>query len=160
MKTSRAGEDFIKASERLRLKAYRDVKGVWTIGYGHTGKDVGEGSVIDADRALELLAQDLVRFEAVVNEVAPMVSQNRFDAFVSIAYNIGVEAFRTSTLAHKMAIGAEDAELQFLRWNKSEGKFYPGLLLRRVKEMLTYLGPAFIGCTQEELNHAISLIGG
>ena len=50
MKLSQKGVDFIKAHEALRLKAYQDSKGVWTIGWGHT-KGVKPGDVITREQA-------------------------------------------------------------------------------------------------------------
>ena len=41
---------FLKEKEGLRLRAYKDIGGVWTIGYGHTG-GVHAGQVIDLKTA-------------------------------------------------------------------------------------------------------------
>ncbi len=36
LKISESGLNLIKGFEDLRLEAYQDIVGVWTIGYGHT----------------------------------------------------------------------------------------------------------------------------
>jgi len=46
-----AGLALIERNEGLRVAAYRDIAGIWTIGYGHTGSDVHAGLVITAERA-------------------------------------------------------------------------------------------------------------
>src|SRR5690625_2307834 len=52
---SQEGLKVLKHFEGVRLKAYRDPVGVWTIGYGHTGPEVHEGLVwshAQAEKAL------------------------------------------------------------------------------------------------------------
>ena len=94
---SDAGKKFIEEAEGLRLKAYQDSVGVWTIGYGHTD-GVKAGQVITQARAEELLSNDLERFEAAVRAIAPKTTQGQFDAFVSFAFNLGEGALARSTL--------------------------------------------------------------
>ena len=69
---NKAGFDLIRNFEGLRLKAYPDPGtggDPWTVGYGHTGKDVTPGLVITNDRADELLAADLAKFEQGVADL-------------------------------------------------------------------------------------------
>ena len=85
------GLNIIKESEGLRLKAYKCPSGVWTIGYGHTGKDVKKGMVITEEKATELLKRDIARFERHVsayNKIYNFTS-NEFSALVSFAFNLG-----------------------------------------------------------------------
>jgi len=93
------GLALIKRWEGVRLEAYIPVKGdVPTIGYGST-LGVQMGDTISAERAEELLREDLVRFEACVsNNVLVALNQNQFDACVSLAFNIGEGNFKKSTL--------------------------------------------------------------
>ena len=67
MEISKQGLKFIQNEEGIRLKAYQDTRGVWTIGVGHTGPDVYEGLVITADQAEDIFKKDLRRFMMAVN---------------------------------------------------------------------------------------------
>lgn len=140
MKASNKGITLIKEFEGLRLMAYQDVKGVWTIGYGHT-KTAREGMVITKMEAEALLREDLSEFEkSVYTHVYADLNQNQFDALVSLVYNIGPAAFKASTL-RKLINAKADQEVittQWRRWNKSGGKVYPGLKNRRASEIRLY----------------------
>jgi lysozyme len=142
MKMNAAGLALIKASEGLRLTAYRCPAGVLTIGYGHTGSDVEAGQKITKQQAEALLASDLVTFERTVGKCAVEAdtSINQFSAMVSLAYNIGLKAFQSSSVLRLHRLGdhtrAADA---FLMWNKGGGKVLPGLVTRRMKERELYL---------------------
>lgn len=137
MRTSRAGIEAIKQFEGCVLGTYRCAAGVPTIGYGHTGHDVAVGQYISRDQAEALLVSDLVRFERAVEEAArrPM-TQGQFDAMVSLAFNIGAEAFRKSTLVRKFNEGdTAGAGQQFVVWHKVAGQLNAGLLQRRAAEL-------------------------
>lgn len=140
MKTSQKGIDLICSFEGFQSKAYICPAGVLTIGYGHTGPDVKKGMVITQQQGKELLAKDLARFENAVNSTVKVpINQNQFDAMVSLAFNIGANAFAGSTLAKK--INAKDyagAAEQFPRWNKGGGKVLTGLVRRRAAEKLLF----------------------
>ncbi|WP_040006178.1 lysozyme [Fibrisoma limi] len=115
------GIDFIKNEEGCKLKAYRDVVGVWTIGIGHTGFDVTPGKVITYAEALRLLDNDLDKFEAAVNRhVTKPLTQHQFDSLVSLSFNIGVSAFAGSTLLKLVNINPNNSSIraQFMRWTK------------------------------------------
>lgn len=130
------GLTLLKEVEGLRLKAYLDTGGVWTIGYGHTGPDVKPGLVITLDKAEALLKQDVQTAEAAVNKLVKVsLSQNQFDALCSFTYNVGESQFSTSTLLRLLNAGRYDeAKDQFKRWNKDNGKVVQGLINRRAKE--------------------------
>ena len=63
--TNAAGIRLIKAFEGLRLRAYRDAVGIWTIGYGTTS-GVRSGMVITEAEAERLLRRDVEKFERAV----------------------------------------------------------------------------------------------
>ncbi|MEE3439617.1 lysozyme, partial [Ruminococcus sp.] len=63
MKINEEGLSLIKSFEGLRLKSYKCPSGIWTVGYGHTGKDVKPGMVITEEQAEELLKKDIELFE-------------------------------------------------------------------------------------------------
>ncbi|WP_010117524.1 lysozyme [Acinetobacter sp. P8-3-8] len=138
MKISTNGIDLICSFEGLRLKAYDDGVGVWTIGYGTTminGTKVKKGDTCTLEQAKSYMAQDLKQFESAVNQVKVPLNQNQYDALVSLAYNIGVSAFLNSTLLKKLnAKDYKGAAEQFLRWNRAGGKVMRGLTNRRAKE--------------------------
>ena len=138
MKISTNGIDLICSFEGLRLKAYGDGVGVWTIGYGTTvinGTKVKKGDTCTVEQAKSYMAQDLKQFESAVNQVKVPLNQNQYDALVSLAYNIGVSAFLNSTLFKKLnAKDYKGAAEQFDRWNRAGGKVMRGLSNRRAKE--------------------------
>lgn len=143
--TSAAGRDFIAREEGgHQLRAYLCPAGVLTIGVGHTGPDVTASLVITRARSEELFAADLGRFEAAVRAAAgagAALHQHEFDALVSLAFNIGTGAFADSTLAKRVRAGNfRGAAEQFTAWNKGGGKFMPGLLARRTRELLMFVG--------------------
>jgi lysozyme len=137
-----AGLAKLKGFEALKLKAYRDGGGVWTIGWGHTGKDVHEGLEITPEQAEHLLMADLGYFEAGVDALTRDVptTDGQFAAMVCLAFNIGLERFRNSTVLkrHKLGnrIGAANA---FLLWKYDNGQLVEGLLRRREQERKMYL---------------------
>jgi lysozyme len=137
-----AGRDLIKSFEGCELESYRCPAGVATVGYGHTGPDVRIPMCISQERADELLANDLARFEAGVEALTEGVptNDNQFAAFVSLAFNIGLGRFATSTALkrHKLGnkIGAANA---LLLWNKAGGRILAGLVRRREAERKLYL---------------------
>ena len=125
----------LKKFEQLRLTAYQDAKGVWTIGYGHTG-GVRKGDRISEVRAEELLRADMQTAEKYVNTISRVDTQGKFDALVDFAYNCGVGALKTSTLLQYIQSGRKTWEIQeqFLRWVNCAGKKLGGLVTRRIWE--------------------------
>lgn len=137
---SPAGLAHIKDSEKLRLEAYLDARGRPTIGWGHTGPEVKLGQVITKEQADVLFARDVQR---VLDRIRPVIlvptTQEQFDALVSLAYNIGVNAFRTSTLLRRLNAGdAPAAAREFLRWSKLGHEENQGLKRRRQAESTSF----------------------
>lgn len=139
MKTSESAKQAIATFEGLKLKAYRCPSGILTIGYGHT-KGVYEGMVITKEKALIFLGEDLAEAERNINARFPVTTQNKFDAMVSLTFNIGVQKFNTSTLYRKAKVNMNDATIrgEFMRWVHSNGKVLPGLVNRRTWEANLY----------------------
>lgn len=138
---SKRGLAFIRKWEGLRLVAYRDSGGVWTIGYGHTGT-VFPSMVITEPQAEALLRSDLFRVEqAIRSYVDVSLSQNEYDALCSFIFNVGVEAFARSTLLKRLnAVQYDQAADQLLRWDKVQGEQVQGLVNRRRDERLFFSG--------------------
>lgn len=145
MKTSAAGRKAITQREGNKLKAYLDSVGVLTIGVGHTSNagppKVTKGMTITAAESDAILSRDLATFErAVERSVKVPLSQNEFDALVSLAFNIGGGAFAKSTLVRKLNAGDKAGAAEaFLSWNKAGGKVLKGLVTRRQSERRQFL---------------------
>lgn len=139
MRTGQRGINLIKSFESLRLEAYRCPAGVWTIGYGHTA-GVRRGDVIDGQRAEYLLAEDLKKFEDVVNRECHGINQNQFDALVSFTFNVGTGNFQKSTLLKCVKANPQNVNIryEFSRWNKANGMVLAGLIRRRKAEADLY----------------------
>lgn len=135
MKTSSIALERLKRFEGFSHKAYPDTGGVWTIGYGYT-RGVKPGMFVTKERALELFLKNVAVFEECINNaVLVELTQNQFDALVSLTYNIGVQAFKTSTLLKILNTGDyKSVPAQIKRWNKDNGKVIAGLVSRRAEE--------------------------
>lgn len=147
MRTSDAGVSLIKTFEGFRAKPYRCPAGIPTIGYGATfypdGRKVSMNDpAITEARATELLRNMLDGFErGVLRLVAVPLAQHEFDALVSFAYNVGIEALAGSTLLKRLnANDKKGAADQFLRWNRADGRVMSGLTRRREAERAMFLG--------------------
>jgi lysozyme len=122
--------------EGLRLTAYQDSVGVWTIGYGHTGSDVRPGLTITQEQASALLQQDVAGAVAAVNRLVTVtLTQNQFDALVDFTFNEGQGNLASSTLLRELNAGnTAGAAAQFLVWVYAGGVQLPGLVKRRQAE--------------------------
>ncbi|GAB4381785.1 MAG: hypothetical protein Kow00121_41080 [Elainellaceae cyanobacterium] len=136
------GLRLLKSFEGLRLEAYLDPVGIWTIGYGTTS-GVRPGMTITEAQAEAFLRRDLARFERAVQDLVNVpLTDDQFSALVSFTYNVGEGALANSTLLRLLNRrdyrGAAD---QLLRWNKGEGgvELY-GLTRRRRAERALFLG--------------------
>ena len=145
MSVSNKGVDLICEFEGEQLIAYDDGVGVWTIGFGTikypNGVRVKKGDTCTLDQAKEYMRHDLIEFEHTVNSsVKVPLNQNQFDALVSLAYNIGSNAFKSSTLVKKLNTGDyQGAADQFNAWVNAGGKRMQGLVSRRDREKLLFL---------------------
>ena len=135
------GLDLIKKYEGLRLEAYKCPAGVWTIGYGHT-KGVIKGMKISKEEAETLLKQDVSVFELQVVNTVGKLAACKIDALVSFAYNVGIAAFRNSTLCRKVKANSDDPAIrnEFMKWIYAGGKKLQGLERRRKEEADVYFG--------------------
>jgi lysozyme len=144
LRPSPAAIALIKRHEGLRLSAYQDPGGVWTIGWGHTG-DVTPGHVITEHQAEALLLLDAQTAAAAVNRrVRIPLEQHQFDALVSFVFNLGEGRFAESTLLKRVNQGCHGAAAaEFLRWTKGRhhGRKITlgGLVKRRDDERRLYL---------------------
>lgn len=131
-----SGLQLLKDLEGLELTAYRDVGGVLTIGYGHTGNDVYEGMTISVQKAEQLLIDDLRKFINYVDKVEGVSKLNPYqkDALYSMAYNIGFQF--GSTLKAAILSGSQtELENAIRLYNKVNGKPHQGIINRREREI-------------------------
>lgn len=138
---SAAGLAGIIQHEGYKSAAYIPVPGdVPTIGHGTTryedGSAVKLGDRVTPERAQVLLRNDASKFERAVKRCAPVpMYQHEYDAFVSLAYNIGEDAFCKSSLARKLRAGDyAGACREIEKWVYFKGKTLPGLVKRRADE--------------------------
>lgn len=129
------GLELIKHFEGLRVEAYRCPAGIWTIGYGHT-QGVYQNQKINVQQAETLLKKDLIQFEYCVSKILKVsISQPRFDALVSFAFNVGCHNLEKSTLmflVNQKLFAKISKEL--LKWDKVNGVSMLGLTRRRLVE--------------------------
>lgn len=124
--------DFITKEEGKRNTAYKDVKGLPTIGVGHLIRP-GEQHLLTAtlsdQEVKDLLRSDLKWCsDTVEGAVRVPLTQNQFDALYSLCFNIGPTAFRNSTVVRKLNAGDyQGAADAILMWNK------PAVLEKRRK---------------------------
>jgi lysozyme len=139
--------DIIKVFEGERLQAYPDSGGVWTIGYGttvnpDTNKPIKQGDTIDKETAERWLKQDIEKRQYALSKLIKVpVNANQLAALTSLAYNIGLGAFQTSTLLRLLNQNKPKIEVaeQFLKWNKIKGTVSKGLTNRRKLEKDLFL---------------------
>jgi lysozyme len=129
--------------EDCKLQAYPDPATggePFTIGYGCTG-GVTPGMRITFAQALEMLKDHLVPLEVQLEHLIKVpLSQNAYDALVSLVWNIGIGNFEHSTLLQELNAGHMTcAADEFLKWTRAAGKFMPGLLRRREAERELFL---------------------
>jgi lysozyme len=121
--------------------AYQDIVGIWTIGFGTTG-GVAKGQNIDPVKALQRKLSDVQKFEGAIKQCVKVpLHQYEYDAYLSLAYNIGPTAFCNSTLVRRLNEGQYDlACREILRWDKAGGKVVRGLTNRREAEYRQCIG--------------------
>ena len=136
MKMSEDGLKALMLREGKRNKAYKDTKGIWTIGVGHTGPEVKEGLVWTDQQVLDQLAKDVAITEECINRVVRVqISQNMFDALSSFIFNVGIGAFEKSTMLKKINLGDfGGAGMEFDRWH-----IPPEITSRRNSEKAQFL---------------------
>ncbi|WP_230657762.1 lysozyme [Psychrobacter sp. I-STPA10] len=156
MKLSKSGSDFIKQYEKFVAHPYRDAVGVWTIGYGNTyyenRKSVSMSDKPITEKRASELKQNIINmdFAPAVNllfadEIAEgKITQNMFDALVSLAYNIGTRGLAGSSVVRYIKAGDyKKAGDSFLLWNKGRVRGdlveLKGLTRRRKDERAMFL---------------------
>jgi lysozyme len=133
---SPVGLAMLKGFESLRLNAYLDVRGRWTIGYGHTGPEVVTGLIWTLAQATVALGEDVSwAVKAVQDKTTVSLAQHQFDPLVSFIFNVGVGAFENSTLLHLLNAGDfVGTGQQFGKWIYAGEMISSDLVKRRAIE--------------------------
>lgn len=121
----------LKKREGVRLKAYQDSGGVWTIGYGHT-KGVKPGMTITKEQADAYLEQDMkTHVDAALDLYANHSDKTKMLA-ADLAYNAGIGAIQPGSRFSKLAQAGEISASDYSKlYTTSKGVFTPGLVNRR-----------------------------
>lgn len=133
---SAAGFVGLVTHEGYTDKAVIPVPGdVPTIGFGTTG-GVKLGDTITPPKAIARAMADVQKFEGAIKScVRVPLYQHEYDAYTSLAYNIGESAFCGSTLVKKLnSYDYPGACAEILRWDKFKGQPLRGLTVRRQSE--------------------------
>ncbi|WP_199508603.1 MULTISPECIES: lysozyme [unclassified Psychrobacter] len=156
MQLSSEGMAMINIYEGFRSKPYFDSVGKPTIGYGstyypdHTPVRMSDRPITQAEAARIKQAVINQDFSPAVNMMFAdeiergEITQNMFDALISLVYNIGVRGLKGSSVYRNIKAGnyAKAAD-SFLPWNKGRinGRLevIPGLVTRRQKERALFL---------------------
>lgn len=132
----------ISEIEGVRSNAYKDVKGLYTIGVGHLIKPNEKHlkyRTLSQQEIIQLFKEDIKACNDAINEVIPYgLLPYQHDALLSFCFNIGVDNFKRSTvIRHIRDRNFHSAADAFLLWNK------PAVLEdRRKKEREIFLGRA------------------
>lgn len=122
--------------EGVRYEPYRDVGGVLTVCFGHTGPDIVPGKRYTKAECDSLLDADMREANAHVRRCLPMPLLRQIEvALTSATFNLGPRVVCGSTL-QRMALANNwpGACAQLDRWNKAGGREIRGLTLRRGDE--------------------------
>ena len=156
MRMSDNGKRLLKAWEGAELKEYLDSAGKPTIGVGHLlseaeraskrlsigGLSVDYSNGLTESQVLALLAEDLPRYETAVDDaVTVALNPSQFDALAAFCFNIGIGAFKSSTLVRELNAG-NHAKVpdELRRWVNAGGKVSRGLVNRRENEIKLWNG--------------------
>lgn len=126
--------ELVKEFEGYRSKAYLDAAGIWTIGYGRTGR-IKEGETTDREYEDNWLRWELTRVGRIIESAVKVpMATGQFEALASLVYNIGTGAFHRSTLLKRFNDCDHKAYEEFDKWIHAGGKVLPGLVRRRKRE--------------------------
>jgi len=151
LKIGEKGLSLIKKFEGLRLKAYQDSVGIWTIGYGTIkypdGVCVKEGDTCTEEQAEEYLIHHInekitVKLNEFLDRNKIVLTQPQIDALYSFSYNLGLGPITVGGKSLNMALlsGNKDSITKaILLYDKAGGKVLEGLKRRRQAESALFL---------------------
>lgn len=125
----------IKRFEGCRLMPYLCPAGIWTCGWGSTGRDVVPGQAWTQEYADARMQADALRFAKGTLVLCPGLVCGAHSAIADFAYNLGLGNLRASTLRRRLNDGdMAGAVVQLNKWVRGGGKILPGLVARRAAE--------------------------
>lgn len=133
-------EAFIQLVEKFegcKLKAYTCPAGVWTIGFGATGRDIKKGVEWTQKQADDRMFTDVDVYATAAAKLSPGLTSdaNKHSAIADFCYNLGTTRYKASTLKRKVdAEEWDEAEEELAKWVWGGGKKLPGLVRRRAEE--------------------------
>ena len=139
---------FIAKAEGVRLKPYYDQNGFPHIGVGQLlskekWADLSQWDNITREQAMTQFDKHLTHYEGGVRKLFPSVTDpNEIAALTSFSFNVGLGAIERSDLRDLINDGASQNKIakEWRSWNKASGKFLPGLLIRRNRELGLFYG--------------------
>ncbi|WP_029516937.1 glycoside hydrolase family protein [Paenibacillus polymyxa] len=162
-KISKEGLSLIKNFEGCRLAAYKPVptEQYWTIGWGHYGPDVKQGMTITQTQADTMLAEDMGKYEAYVNNpayvpVTDQLTQNQFDALTSFCYNCGSGNLKALCKSRTVA----QIAASITKYDKAGGRVLAGLTRRRAAELALYNKPDMAKGDNEKMEKTNVIVNG
>ena len=119
--------DLCEHEEGLVLTAYKDVAGIWTIGYGTTyypnGEHVSEGDTCTKEEAQACLVNHSMGFIDHLDATLPNnINQAQFDSLCDFIYNLGQGAWDSSSLRILINTNPTDYDNitnDFCKWDKA-----------------------------------------
>lgn len=114
--------------------------GIGTIRYPNGIKVTMKDKCITWDQAADLVNKEIGSYVTAINSQLPNLSQNKFNALLSLAYNIGIDGFVKSSVVRRAKKDLNDPTIRnaFMMWVKDNGKVVHGLEVRRKKEADLY----------------------
>jgi len=165
MRASQAQRSRVGLEEGIRLKAYQDTVGIWTIGKGHAATNPipvrgmlnGEyyegkpknGVTITASECERLFELDMDETERGISAlVTADLTQSQFDALVDFVHQYGLDRLKESTLLVKINfnpnnVGTLDSKgiaYEFMRWDKAGGEIQEYVWRRSARRCCIYTG--------------------
>lgn len=133
--------EIIKKYEGFSSQAYKCPAGVWTVGWGHTGRDINKDTILTREEAELMLKKDVANLqEQILFLLDDKPTTNELDALTSLCYNVGLGAFKKSRLLKRINL-KDNPELvakEWIEFNKVNGKVVKGLIRRRAEEICLY----------------------
>lgn len=152
LRVSKEGRESIKEHERLRLSGYSIGDGHITIGYGHAEparrSKFKRGQKISKEKAESLFNKDLTAMADGVRQIFAdwkseginvKITQDQFDALVSMAYNMGVNGLRQSDMIQHLKLGNLKKAGELIKTTNINDNTFPGLRIRREKESKKFM---------------------
>lgn len=137
------------AWEGMKTHPYIDIGGVPTACTGITGKDVNMNKIYTIPECQKLLTKQIqLKQPALLKCINVPITQNEYDAYTIMAFNIGVNGFCTSSTVKELNKGNHAHACNLIanqdngkpNWSYVNGKYVQGLYNRRLFEKNMCLG--------------------